>query len=130
MCDIVALVPASSSKSVPGVLPRVIRTLATVTVWPMSTSSPVPVCRPPNSGVAYQSVSQPVLEPPRSTKPAAAGSSPFAPPGPTAAALTGVSTCTDTVALGLGLAEGLGEGLAEGVVATTVAGRLAAGVLE
>src|SRR5271154_5042572 len=145
MSAILVVSPASSSKFAPGMLPRVIRTVITVTGWPMSTSSPLPFCRSPNSGVAYQSVSQPVLELPWSTKSAAAGSSPLAPSGPTAVALTAARTLGGAVTLAGGLAadglaaDGLAEGLADGVAAalvvagalvTVAAGRLAAGVLE
>src|ERR1700753_612970 len=50
----VALLPIHTWMSAPSWLPRTSRTRLTVTGLPMSSSRPVPGCRVPKPGVAYQ----------------------------------------------------------------------------
>jgi hypothetical protein len=91
--------PTRTWKSVPTSEPSVTRTPVIVAVRPMSISSPVPVCRPPYSGVAYHSVCHGALVPPSITRAAAPGSSPAPPLGPTAVTPVGRSGW-DTTATG------------------------------
>jgi hypothetical protein len=90
----------------------------------MSSSSPVPDLRPPNSGVAYQLLCHACPPPPLVIPGAASGWSPSdVPPGPTAAADAIVSRRTvDALEAGLDVADAAGAGLAD----TTAAGRAAA----
>src|ERR1700733_5837261 len=111
--------PARSSRLAPGWSPRESRTEEIVTVRPMSSSRPVPACRCPKSGVAYQSLYQGVAAWPAIANEARCGSSPSAvPAGPKAVTWAGLRAW----ATATGLAEGVAvaEGLACAVLAWTL----------
>ena len=94
-------------------------TLAAVTVWPRLSSRPVPACKLPNRAVVYQSVCHGVAGSPDSANGARCGLSPLdVPPGPNAAALTGVTSVTGTV---VGVGCGLGRGEPSGPAARVAA---------
>src|SRR5580693_7361311 len=108
--------PARNGRVAPGWSPRESRTEEIVTVRPMSSSRPVPACRCPKSGVAYQSLYQGVAAWPAIANEARCGSSPSAvPAGPKAVTRAGLrawATATGLAGDGggaLGLAHPGGE---------------------
>src|SRR5580704_11010521 len=115
--------PARSWRVAPAWPPSESRTEEIVTVRPMSTSRPVPACRCPKSGVAYQSLYQGVAAWPAIANEARCGSSPSAvPAGPQAVTWAGVRVWV------AGLAEGVAVGLACAVLAWTLGVMDGAGV--
>jgi hypothetical protein len=91
VCRDAAEVPARTWTEAPE-LPRRIVTPVAVTVCGRVSSSPVPGFRLPNAAVVYQSLRQGDPGSPDSASPAWPGLSPsYAPPGPTAVTLDGVT---------------------------------------
>src|SRR5262249_34849952 len=123
----VALSPMRSWMSAPTESPSTSRTRLTVTVLPMSSRTPVPDCRLPNSGVAYHELYHGWPAPLPMIRHALPGLSPSdVPCGPNAATLATRSACAKSR-----LADGLaGLGRAPAVALDVTAGVARAGADE
>lgn len=122
----VALLPTRTWTSAPSGLPRTSRRLLGFTAPPMSRSRPVPDCRLPSSGDAYQEVYH-GWAPALLTRETMSGLSPSAgPPGPNAA----IDATRSGRGAGLGVTTAMAGGAAEAGAASPAGACDAAGAAD